>query len=758
PKASLSVVATSESDALGMFEIGNVPDNSNYIIIAGGSGLITDSLFLTDSANVRYDEDSIIVSDGLAKLSSNNKIIYNISIYMDYGSKALQWVLRHGSANITDASIKLKSPVLKTVKPGDVLSGVGVGSYITAIDADIDSILDCSYHIFTIPESGDSIHTDTVSLPMVHHVSDSVSINSNLVTLTISAKNESLDTGFVFYKDINGLNFDSISYVSSSATGNTTVYTFQVTPPNDGSYMIYYFKVVIDNNIYGYEQETFRTYVLPDPSVLTKISISPSSEDTLLFPASSDITFSFNGYYGSNFISATDLTASNVTWSFLNAQGCIIKDARKDAVITTPAGGTNSNVIALQALFNADSKYQLSAGVPNPQTVYFTVSQYALDSIAVIRVDADERGYITTSPSDKAEFIVRGIDAGNNTVTISPTWSIFPDSAGTITENTFIPSNDFIGNVRIFASSNNKTGEFNPQFGKNEYSSGLMVHYMVPLTLDTVKSGVGCRIVIPPNLIGDGDIARISLERPMLKVNKLNIVSGDYNVIGDAYDIKELEATKFRYEEGESTDSIIISVDIPEEYQSIAKTSEDKFYVALWNEDSVRWEALGNSKIAPNGKSISIRTTHFSRYSLIQKVGETAADFSVKPNPFSPYVFPRAEFPEYSVNVPMGTCFEVSLSSKYKNMLQFQIDIYNVVGSKVWSVRLLNADNFKYQIWWNGKTTERTIDLNAQTIENIIDNIPTTDIMCRNGRYFAVLTVKDPKKINQYTKQVILFK
>ena len=760
-----TVIATANSDALGTFEMSGVPDGLHYRIQAGSEGFVADSIILVDTAGIALVDNMITVNDGLPKINSTNKVIGSVNITVIAGTKALQWVLPHGSVTITSASIKLQSPLQKTVAATGVVGGVGTGSYIMSIDADADSLLDCSYHIFAIPFGVDSVHSDTVPLPVVHYASDSIVLSNDSVTLSITVVDTVLDAGYIFFRDINAQTYNSIPYTSFTDIGNIRTYNFRIHPSKDGSYLVYYFRCIIGKNIYGYTQETYRSYVKPDANVLTRIAVTPFSDDTLIFPADAEVTFVFSGYYGSKFLPATQIVDDNVDWILANPAGCAIESEDKDVVIKTPVGGTGANVVTLQAIFYETAVYQLSESIDSTVEIYFKVSPYKLDSIHVERVDAGNEEFITTSALDKAEFVAVGIDENNNTVTITPSWGITPQGAGTIITGIFRPADDFIGRVRIEAVCGEKINEY---FNKSNNKFGLSVRYLIRAVKDTATNKSGCQIALPANIVAPGIGAELSLEVPVID-NDLyygsdlsskdsvyingELFTGRINVLGDIYDITDVK--KAIKPDNISTDSIVLTIDIPREHQKDARTNANRFFIAQWQTDQLEWRPIENSTVADDGSSVNIRTAHFSRYALVNKPSRGKIVINVKPNPFSPYVVPQRD---YGINASHGTCIEISGQSKDNFDVDFKI--YNVVGDRVWSAVLKGALSGKtYRIWWDGKTLDHTKNLdNYVQDENIISYKVAGSRMCRNGRYFLVVKFKNNKEEKKYMKQIILFK
>ena len=182
--------------------------------------------------------------------------------------------------------------------------------------------------------------------------------------------------------------------------------------------------------------------------------------------------------------------------------------------------------------------------------------------------------------------------------------------------------------------------------------------------------------------------------------------------------------------------------------------------MALWQTDQLEWRPIENSLVADDGSSVNIRTTHFSRYALVWKPSRGKVSIKVKPNPFSPYVVPVNDYGVSASNRNLkGTCIEISGQSDYK--FKLELDIYNVVGDRVWSTLLESATSgLSYRIWWDGKTLDHTKNLTGgvQDEDQAMSFSVSGDRMCRNGRYFLVVIFKDNKDEKKYMKQIILFK
>lgn len=173
-------------------------------------------------------------------------------------------------------------------------------------------------------------------------------------------------------------------------------------------------------------------------------------------------------------------------------------------------------------------------------------------------------------------------------------------------------------------------------------------------------------------------------------------------------------------------------------------------YIACWDEDSLKWDIQENSVISDDGKAIHAGLTHFSRYAIVSEQVNSSF-LKVSPNPFSPFVRPKQ--PE---NTNYGTCIEFQIESSSPRLHEILLRIYNITGDIVWSLSIQNAETVPYAVWWDGRTNSRENTLIKPGNEIVL---PQGKKMCRNGRYFIVLTAKDTNgKQRQMMKQIVLMK
>jgi hypothetical protein len=489
-------VSQAVTDAGGYFEIRDIEDGE-WRIMGGKELLMFDSVMLADTSGVVFEDSALEITGGrlVRTVNSQTRIIDRLEIRGVEGVKTINWVVKHGLSNVSDMAVKVRSPLRASVSYGDSLNLVGPGFYMSSVDAESDTLIDLSRHLVEVSASSPSVVNDTVYLSLSHVVQDTMNMVAGGITLSLRAHGLTVDTAMVFFKDMLGTAFDSAGYESKGMVGGVQTCAFSIVPPLTGSNLVYYFKAVIGDDIYGYSTETYTTFVEPDCGVITKIEIFPSTGDTLLLPADAIVTFTFNGYYGSKFIQDTTIQDSWVSWTMQNSTGCGLGTARRQTAqgksvdLYTPLSGTGAAVVSLIAKFDTTQR-QLDSEMSDSVVVYLRGSPERLDSLFVRRVDEDGRAYITTTPNDNAEFVAQGFDTRDSAVTITPVWKIDPVVAGEISpRGLFSTAPKFAGFVQIEASVGTKSGKFNVKTGKNTNESGLAVHYIIPQTGDSVFNG-----------------------------------------------------------------------------------------------------------------------------------------------------------------------------------------------------------------------------------------------------------------------------
>ncbi|MBN1308261.1 MAG: carboxypeptidase regulatory-like domain-containing protein [Chitinispirillaceae bacterium] len=721
--ATGSVAGSGKSGVSGDFELRGIPDGS-YLFRAGKEGLVLDSV---------GGKDTVAFAGGKAGRSLAR-------IYLKPGDKTIRW--RTAGSAAVSASVKMQSPIVKTIPIKDSLVKTGSGLYVVSVDAGPDSILDLSYHRFTVADS-EVTHIDTVDLSVVHTADDTLVPEKGGVSLSIRSGIR-LDSVALYYKDAVAAVFAVVT-----DTADDSSYAFSFVPPRDGSTMMYYFKAWRGSDAYGYDREAFTVFIAPDRSMLTRFEIAPASDDTLSFPSQYEATFELKGYVSSTFIVDTTIAGGGVSWSLNDAQGAVLsaKNGLKTKV-TTGTSRTSKPVVLTVSIDT--SRILLAPGLANGASLKFNVTGSAITTIAVTRTDAANPSPISTASTDLAEFSASGMDAAHNRVDLIPKWAISPPDAGTISASgVFRPLRNFAGMVRILASVGSVTGEYRLD---EQSAAGLNVRFMITdrASPDTVNNRIGCSIVLPPHVVRGGDIGLLEIANTVL-VNQFKRGFGAVRSVDTlAFEIRQLENVTLDL----SADSIRLNLAVPKSLQRQAASGKQHLSVAQWIEDSLLWRTLANSRVSSDGAMVSAGLTHFSRYCIVYEPAD-ALSMDIAPNPFSPYIVPHYNPFDNEDRVPQrnGTCIRVRADIR-EARTEVRLRIYNILGDQVWSLLLQNADNLPYYLWWDGRTSRREL------LPSGNDHVVALggDTMCRNGRYFAVVTASINGKEQRKMKQIVLMK
>jgi hypothetical protein len=320
-----------------------------------------------------------------------------------------------------------------------------------------------------------------------------------------------------------------------------------------------------------------------------------------------------------------------------------------------------------------------------------------------------------------------------------------PPDAGSLTpDGTFRAAPGFVGQVRIFAKAGDVLGEYNPQPVDGSDPAGLTVLYMLTAkdTPDTAATGDGCTVIFPANIVDGGDIAYLEVVSPTLR-NRLERGLKSLSVVGSAYELQETQGVSFNFGEN---DSIELILDFPGELREKVAGDTESYYAARWDPDTLQWDTLANSRVASDGSVVRVNLRHFSRYAAVSMGGSLGSTLEISPNPFSPYVSPDD-------GMHRGTCIKFRLDDANATLQYAWVRIYNGLGDEVYSVKIPNALKSKeYRLWWDGRMTD-----GKQTLDGVSPIAKSR--MCRNGRYFLILSVKNADgKQRHYTRPVVLLK
>ncbi|MCL2690206.1 MAG: carboxypeptidase regulatory-like domain-containing protein [Chitinispirillia bacterium] len=735
------VAASGRSSNDGSFEVRNI-GNGSFSVNAARAGY-----YLVGGAR------NFRVEDGQPKPQEGADLF--APFVLKAGETTITWSVSGYRGN---GIIKVASPYMGAYAFNEPLTNAGYGEYVIEAEAADTTLINLSYHKFIVAP-GVSEHKVEFSLPF-RHIRKDVLKASDKIEITGSASSL---RARLFYRSEGSIEYRS---VEGEKSGDS--YSFTFPGARDGSNLYYYFNVhTQDGNIYGSEKQIFRSYVEPDPAVISHFEVIPgvSSGETLLLPSSYRAQFLFRAFYGSSFIALDSVSMSRLAGSIKwdldrgNCSDCRLEGSGLGVTVRTGSNRAENVVLTATLDLPANSTPFKFTGTDKSYRIPLSVSGSALRRITVLRTDPKAPEAIANR--EEAAFRAVGVDSDSNAVTVSPVWTIEPRMAGRISrDGKFTPCTSFVGNVRVFAAAGGINAEFNPVDRANKVTEpGLAVGYMLRNVSykDTVSNRRGLRIVFPQGSIGAGEVEHFEVSAPDL-TNLMKRNSGSFTVVDSlAFDIVPRGGnSKLNFGRSGSSDSITVVFDIPSRFRDGDK-KDNNFFIAWWNPRVLEWQITNkngdriNSKVSSDGLTVSAAVTHFSEYALVDRPEKFSAALSVSPNPFSPFIRPVKE---YGQNAALGTCIKVGVTTPGNRVASVKVHIFNAVGHRVWAVEKLNAEGKSHEFWWDGRTTKR-----EQMWHENFNEQNRRSPMARNGRYFVTVIVKDVDgEVKRMMKPVVLMK
>ena len=764
-----TVAASAKSSNDGSFEIRNIPDG-NYIVNAGKS-----EYYLSKDGDF---DDALKVDNGRPEPSF-------YTLVMRKGDKKITWNVAGYNGK---GSIKVTSPLNKTIPfsadSAAVLESVGSGDYVIEAAAESDpDLLQLSYHKFTVPADGAAEFTNSVSFPLRHTPANAVDVDAegNISLLVpnapVSANLPPVSRLELYYRSEGSAQYKNVNLPNG---GSSTDIKFK--PDRDGCDLQYYFRVYLENgDIYGSAKQIFTSYVKPSANIISRVDVEPgSSGDTLYMPSSYTASFTFNAFYSDLFmpVSESEMAkiGNNVEWR-VDGNGASRSPSRgRTTTLTTGAGSAD---ITLNAVFTTPSGYSLKENVNSTVKIPIKVTGAALKSVAVVR----NGGSGPVSNTENTSFRVEASDMAGRSVTVSPSWSIAPETAGRLgADGLFQPKPDFFGVVRVYAEAGGMRAEYTDAGAD---LPGLSVNYLLRSknARDTASTHRGLRLAFPANSIPAGESVELRAVIHSTSGDLKNSVhkgSGGFRMADSlSYDVGFSKV-------GVMDSAVSVIIDVPARLRQDAAKNPDNFKVARWYPDSLKWITLPSSEVVLGGAAVAARLSrdasdslnnasqskansskkaknlkkagaaksdvkpapasqlHASaRYAVVVQNSKLSVDLAISPNPFSPYIRPVREYgKDYASRaaVPAGTCIKVSVEAPEYFVRSLKVQIYNAAGKRVWAVDKFDASVGENRIWWDGRTTYRE---EMWEDESFLEKNRDKSRMCRNGRYFVTVIVTD---------------
>ena len=796
-------VATAVTDIDGEFELNRVPEGVFTLNIAG-NGYVLKSLNITTFDGTLSASSTIYVKDGRLLIDTltvdSSTIIKNINATVEIGTGEITWVSVLPRGGYNDSSkISIISPLYMSKNSGENFTNLPYGNFILTINPVDSNIIDCSRWMYRLSEAN-SPAVDSVNMPFYH--SDNLAVipdTTGEISLEVEKRlDANVVSALIYHKypEASSFTVDTLTSVSVDK------YIFKFRPDKSGAYLDYYFQFVTDSingPVYGYDKETYRSYVIPNKTLVSKIQLSPSI-DTILLPLGGTALVNLNAFYGGNFTKIDTIPTENVIWSASNSN---IKITPKEYGYALIEGLKPSSIP-----YNLVVKIKDGNGLTIDKNetadsvmVPIKVGSSKLSSIKVIRL-GDYGGASYLPNNQMIEFGLEAYDSDSQSVTVTPRWTIVPKEAGEISLNgQYTPNSSFMGRVFILAD----IGELVAHYKVGEVTGQLISASVVDSSSGLFQSGGGFKFSYLDSSAISGAPVELTVDYPVLD-NKLlkSVGQRGVSLISTVYDIRRQSgSSKFRVDTAtveprsilradsikvSPIDSVIASIEIPEEYRSLADENASNFTIGVWVDSILTWayhnwkdSAVGDSAVPyfddswprydkttnslsfPVGEPLN-RTAGFARFAVLYRdASELHAGVKISPNPFSPYVSPVTDYANLTAMSGdiKGTCIKITpFNSTSTSAPNVTVDIYTTSGELVWTAKLNGTVAGRdYYVFWDGRTR---ITKNASNLSyKIQENTPLVikgNEMCRNGRYFVITTFDDGNNKKRITKEVILFK
>jgi hypothetical protein len=789
-------VATNSSDIDGKFEIRGVLDG-DYTLMAAGNKLAYKSIIVTSfngsvsTSPLLYVRSSRFYTS--STLFDQSTLVQKVDLTVEQGSGIVAWSATVRGGIVDDsATVRINSPYIETKKSGENFEYTPYTTFTVSINATDKTIIDCSTYRYTLTAENSPAVT-VVNLPFTHNLLPA-SPDSSTGKITLSVQDVTgasvLTSARIYHKYPSIDNF-SVDTLTTSVSGK---YSFTFKPEKSGDFLEYYFELVAtDGTIFSNEKEVFRTFVLANASMVSKLQLSPVA-DTLIIPLEGKLNLELNGFYGGNYEKVTDFTPSNVNWSSVGVS--ITAGVGATAVIT---GNTATDSGFVVAVFKNSNGYTLDPSILNDTIrIPIKVLSTKLSSMKVVRTSSHGTD-LFVSNREKLEFGIEAYDGDKNRVMVTPNWSVYPEDAGIIISGAYSPDTTFMGRVGVVASLSD---ELQVQYLVDE-RPGQLISAKIDTTKGALKNGFGFTLAYPDSSVISGKSISMTVDK-VIVTNKVAKTVGQQGVslASPIYRLKrESGAVKFRSDsvtvpgsslgraDGDTTivpqDLVIASIQIPEEYEQFIKGDAKDFNIGVWSDSLLTWayhwwkdstisdsltpdfdstwpryDEESRSLLFPVGATVNTDSAAATYALLYKEIGDIEAKVRISPNPFSPYVSPVADYnflPDMNSDVK-GTCIKIrSFNSTTGTLPDVNVDIYTARGELVWNAILSSVlTGPYYYLFWDGR-----VRLSRNSITDLEENTPLItkgQDMCRNGRYFVVTTFDDGKKKKRITKEVILFK
>ncbi len=615
---------------------------------------------------------------------------------------------------ITPAHIHLHAPI-NGLYQSDSINTIPNGHYLF----DVYPLTDTLLPILNVQKSITTENSIQTPLKVSHNSQLFQNIPFPAAPAATILSSDSIDSGFVYCTTINGTITDTIISQQKGTTHFVT--TFKM--PSATSFDSYYFEVYSNNILYSNRSEgrRYRTSFTTTPS--TTLLIESSVPDTIHIGRNQSILiplfiYSSEGInLNTQFETAIAPTALTISWT-MNNPAYTFNDTNKTWGVLTTNSDSSITTISATAT-NGKSTVSKTFVVHVHNSTIHTLSSEFPESYST---------HLTSSDTISLNYL------GRDTIIsishpITPTISLSPSGAGTISKNSITLSPTFIGDLYITAQSGfvQRTDTLNVKYPLLGNATGLSLFH------DSLV-----QLMIPDSLLTtNGYIALTSKSK-----RQLSLESPTQQLYSDYYSVHYplLNHTQ---------KSPILKFTIPEDDQP------DQHDALYYNDSSNIWLQYTTeppttsflSKIPASTQylsssdsliELSIESGRYNFYGLSNASKlKSIPELAITPNPFSPYVTASNDG-----NLEPGTRIDFYPYDESSAHLQVSITIYNMAGERIRQLIYNNSFPTEPQsIYWDGLTDSGR--------------------MARNGRYllrFTTKTYHSNSLIQNVLQSVVVFK
>jgi len=691
-------------DSTGLhFLLESVPDGDFRLTASGGN-------YATE------DEPLLTVSDGAAPSKT-------ITLNLARANGSIVFQLAGGDSAIA-GSVRILSPITKTLTSGDTLKPAGFGTYVLAANPKDSARIPLVREVMIIAKVTGKPSLVTLRCPFAHRLKPSKQSDGRY--LFQLQEDFGLDSGYLSVASQNGF-LQKISLRGKDAKLSGGVRQILVQPSPGATLLTYWFTVYQGGRAYSNEDPGRRySFSLFKPDELAEIRLDVT--DSLLAPAES---------------------RGGITVSALNAQGLSM-----DSILQS-RGSLQWRHLGKQAFSlhaPAGNRLVFDAGKANAKggiawdTLLITAeldSQSRAVAVAVRIVQAKIHTIrVTTSLGDNPQmdapkpFALRllAFDTSYSPplpLLPNPSFTIDPPEAGKMRGVLFFPDSDFIGPLRVLGHHQFADGRLlEAQLFPNEdaLSAGMNIGQTLKpgAPKRTLRHGHQLVLSLPDSLIGGDEATVIRAYQRYLPKTFTSLK--DAAVTGKVWEMTNPTGTPMR-----GTITLGLVADYSQKNRTNTLRRFDAIGLNWMPVDTLATEFDGRLRPVARAKLGGLDGNYWAVFTASE--GTSAAEFSIMPNPFSPRVTALRDG-----NSRPGTRIRFRPDGDESPEITITLSVFTLEGERV---RLL-ADHQTHpkstvEYYWDGRTDDGR--------------------MARNGRYLLSLTLTPTGggRTRHYLKPVVVF-